>query len=78
MVSNSKRQHTNLSYGAVLKGPSSTDRLFDRFHYGNPHCLTWQSDEMNFSFGGIFIYENCSTARNGFRLKLGLKLHQII
>ena len=26
------------------------------FCYGNSHCLSWQSDWMNFSFCRIFIY----------------------
>ena len=60
--------------GYFNKGPHSTDRLFDRlcFCYGNWHSLSQPSDWMNFSFGGIFIFENYSMARNACQLKLGL------
>ena len=32
-----------------------TGFLTERFCYGNLHCLSWQSDWMNFNFDGIFI-----------------------
>ena len=33
------------------------------FCYANSRCLSQRIDWMNFSFGWIFIYENCSPAR---------------
>ena len=39
------------------------------FYCENLHCLSQRSDWMNFSFGGIFVYENCSTARNACTFK---------
>ena len=36
------------------------------------HCSALQSDWLILENGGVFIYENCSSARNASRLKVGL------
>ena len=46
------------------------------FCYGNSHCLSQRSDWMNFSFGWIFMYESCSTARKACRLKFKFDISQ--
>ena len=46
------------------------------FCYGNAHCLSQRSDWMNFSFGWIFMYESCSTARKACGLKFKFDISQ--
>ena len=61
-----------------LKDPPSTDsRAFRQFVFvcGNSHCLPQRSDWINSD--GIFIYENCSTARNAYISVVGGPLSRL-
>ena len=63
-----------LLFAVYFKGSLSTGMLCDRLFFvlKSSHCSALQSDWLILGNGGVVTYENCSSARNASRLKVGL------